>query len=79
MGVEKIFYKKSVDGSLTFPYPTTQSGKGVYIVKTREQEIDEKASEFDDNHPHVRGLFIKFSFEIIGRGFAHYSAQAIFE
>jgi len=48
-------------------------------MKTREQEIDEKASEFDENHPHVRGLFIKFSFEIIGRGFAHYSAQAIFE
>jgi len=48
-------------------------------MKTREQEIDEKAAEFDERHPHVRGLFIRFSFEIIDRGFVNYSAQAIFE
>ena len=60
---------------LTGPY-------GSHIVpnmKTREQEIDEKAAEFDERHPHVRGLFIRFSFEIIDRGFVNYSAQAIFE
>jgi len=29
MGVPKIFFKKSVDGSRTFPYSTIQSGKGI--------------------------------------------------
>ena len=48
-------------------------------MKTREQEIDGQASEFDEKHPHVRGLFIKFSFEIIERGFNNYSVNAIFE
>ena len=47
--------------------------------KTRQDEIDEQASQFSQQHPEVSRLFVKFTNEIISRGFANYSAQAIFE
>jgi|TARA_R110000782_G_scaffold624_2_gene2080 hypothetical protein len=48
-------------------------------MKTREQQLDEKAAEFDAENPNVRNLFIRFSLELIERGFSNYSAQAIME
>jgi len=47
--------------------------------RTREDEIDDAAREFIDQNPMVMVLFIRFTGEMIDRGFKHYSAAAIFE
>jgi hypothetical protein len=52
---------------------------GVMKMKTRKQEIDEQAAEFDRKNPKVAFLFIKFTHEVIQRGFSNYSVNAIFE
>ena len=41
--------------------------------------MDEQAAAFSKQNPFVSVLFIKFTKEIISRGFQNYSAKAIFE
>ena len=41
--------------------------------------MDEQAAAFSKQHPYVSVLFVKFTKEIISRGFKNYSAKAIFE
>jgi hypothetical protein len=48
-------------------------------MKSRKQEMDEQAAAFSKQHPYVSVLFVKFTKEIISRGFKNYSAKAIFE
>ncbi len=47
--------------------------------KTRKDELEDAAQDFHRQHPKVWTLFVKFTHEMIARGFNHYSAQAIFE
>jgi hypothetical protein len=39
----------------------------------------EQAREFHKQHPEVWLLFEKFTFDLISRGFRHYSAKGVFE
>lgn len=48
-------------------------------IKTRQQEMDEQAKAFHQKNPKVSLLFDKFTYEVISRGFSHYSVNAIFE
>ena len=48
-------------------------------MKTREEEMNEQAEEFHKKYPRVSILFVKFTKEIIDRGYKHYSVNAIFE
>lgn len=48
-------------------------------MKTRKDEIDEQAEAFHQKYPMVSVLFVKFTNEVISRGFSHYSVNAIFE
>ena len=48
-------------------------------MKSRKQEMDEQAAAFSKQNPYVSVLFIKFTKEIISRGFKNYSVNAIFE
>lgn len=50
-----------------------------FKMKSRKEEIDEQAAAFSKQHPHVSVLFVKFTKEIISRGFKNYSVNAIFE
>ena len=38
-----------------------------------------QVAAFHENHPEVWDLFVQFSFQMINRGYKHYSANAIFE
>jgi len=42
---------------------------------TRHQEMEERAFEFHQENPELWHMFCKFTFELIARGFRHYSAQ----
>ena len=46
---------------------------------TRKHEIDAAAAVFSNKHPEVTELFVRFTTEIINRGFKNYSVSAIFE
>ncbi len=46
---------------------------------TRQHEIDAEAAVFSSQHPKVNELFVRFTKEIIDRGFSNYSVSAIFE
>ena len=48
-------------------------------MKTREEEMNEQAEAFHKQHPQVSILFVKFTKEIINRGYQNYSSKAIFE
>lgn len=48
-------------------------------MKTRAEEIDEQAKAFHHAHPEVARLFVRFTNEMIDRGFNHYSVAGIFE
>lgn len=48
-------------------------------MKSRKQEMDEQAEAFNKQNPYVYVLFVKFTKEIISRGFKNYSVNAIFE
>lgn len=47
--------------------------------KTRKDELEDAAKEFHRQHPKVWTLFVKFTREMVDRGFNHYSTNAIFE
>ena len=46
-------------------------------MKTRYDELVEQFKAFHDEHPEVWVLFKRFAFQMIGKGFKNYSAQAI--
>ena len=48
-------------------------------MKTRYEEIEEEAIKFHTENPKVWEYFVKFSFEVIGRGFNNYSVNGVFE
>ena len=45
------------------------------MIKTRHDEMKEQVREFHKAHPEVWDLFVRFTFEMINRGFKHYGAQ----
>ena len=47
--------------------------------KTRKDEMREQVTAFHEQHPEVWDLFVRFSFDVIKRGFSNYSVNAIFE
>ena len=49
------------------------------MQKTRADEMLEHVHDFHEQHPEVWDLFVRFTFEMINRGFNNYSANAIFE
>ena len=49
------------------------------MSSTRQDEIDHEAQEFAKRHPDVWIHFVRFTHEIISRGFNNYSVSAIFE
>lgn len=53
--------------------------KGKKMEKTRHEELREQVTEYHKKHPEVWELFVRFSFEMIERGFQHYSVSGIFE
>ena len=46
---------------------------------TRQEEMREQVSAFHGNHPKVWRLFCEFTFEMMDRGYSHYSVNAVFE
>lgn len=48
-------------------------------TKTRKDELEDAAKEFHEAHPEVWRLFVKFTREMVARGFNNYSTNAIFE
>lgn len=48
-------------------------------MKTRYEEIEEAAVKFHRENPKVWECFVRFTFEVIHRGFRHYSAKGVFE
>lgn len=45
------------------------------MSKTRNEEMREQCEAFHKEHPEVWDLFVRFTFEMIDRGFKNYSAQ----
>ena len=48
-------------------------------IDSRHEEMREAVEEYNKEHPEVWDLFVRFSFEMINRGFKNYSVNAIFE
>ena len=48
-------------------------------MKTRYEEMEEAAVKFHKENPKVWEYFVKFTFEVIGRGFNNYSVNGVFE
>ena len=48
-------------------------------MKTRYEEIEEAAVKFHRENPKVWECFVRFTFEVIHRGFRNYSAKGVFE
>ncbi len=48
-------------------------------MKTRYEEMEEAAVKFHRENPKVWECFVRFTFEVIHRGFRHYSAKGVFE
>jgi len=46
---------------------------------TRHAELDAAFREFHEANPDVWRLFVRFTFDVIRRGFKHYSSKSIFE
>lgn len=49
------------------------------MMRTRLDQIEEAAIRFHRENPRVWELFVRFTFEVIERGFSRYSAYAVFE
>lgn len=45
----------------------------------RQEEMRQQVTDFHKRHPEVWQLFVKFTFQMIDRGYRNYSAKAIFE
>lgn len=48
-------------------------------MKTRLEEMREQVTRFHEEHPEVWDLFVRFSVEMINRGYKTYSAQSVIE
>ena len=48
-------------------------------MRTRYDELEEKVKDFHKKHPEVWDLFVRFSFELMDRGFKHYSVSGVFD
>jgi len=48
-------------------------------MKTRREEMQEQVTKFHAEHPEIWDLFVRFSKEMIGRGYKAYSAQSVIE
>lgn len=48
-------------------------------MKTRYEEMREQVKAYHEKHPEVWQLFTDFAFQMINRGYKHYSAKAVFE
>lgn len=48
-------------------------------MKTRYEEMEEAAVKFHRENPKVWEYFVRFTFEVIHRGFNHYSVNGVFE
>jgi len=48
-------------------------------METRLDEMKAQCQAYHKNHPEVWDLFVRFSKEIISKGYANYSVNAIFE
>ncbi len=46
--------------------------------ETRHDQMREEAQEFHMEHPEIWRLFVRFTFQLIERGFKHNSARAVF-
>jgi len=55
------------------------SGSFIPRALTREDEIRQQVTEYHSKHPEVWDLFCEFTFQMIGKGYSHYSVNAIFE
>ena len=49
------------------------------MINSRKDELEQAAIEFHRTHPTVWKYFVRFTEEIIDRGFSKYSVNAIFE
>lgn len=49
------------------------------MIESRLDEMRRQVAEFHAKHPEVWRLFEQFTFQMIGRGFKHYSVNAVFE
>jgi len=49
------------------------------MVDTRLEEMRLQTQAFHEKHPEVWRLFVRFTFQMIERGFKNYSVNAIFE
>jgi len=49
------------------------------MENNRLQEIKAQCQEYHNNHPEVWNLFVRFSGEVISKGYSNYSVNAIFE
>ena len=47
--------------------------------KSRMEQMREQCKTFHVEHPEVWSLFVRFSLEMIERGYSHYSAQSVIE
>lgn len=47
------------------------------LFGTRKQEIDEQFHKFHTENPEVWNLFVEFTWQLITKGFEHYSADAV--
>jgi len=48
-------------------------------MKTRLQEMEDAAIKFHRENPKVWQYFVRFTLEVIDRGFQHYSVNGVFE
>tara|TARA_A100001035_G_scaffold24360_1_gene16359 strand:+ start:2510 stop:2854 length:345 start_codon:yes stop_codon:yes gene_type:complete len=49
------------------------------IDKTRLEEMRDQCKRFHVEHPQVWSLFVKFTLQMIDRGYKNYSVNAVFE
>jgi hypothetical protein len=46
---------------------------------TRHEELQQKVREYHKKHPEVWDLFVRFSFELLEKGYRHYSVSGVFD
>ena len=55
------------------------SWRGNVLMDSRHEEMKAQVNDFHQQHPEVWRLFCGFAFEMIHRGYLHYSVNAVFE
>lgn len=49
------------------------------MEKTKHDELRERCQAYHEQHPEVWSLFVKFSFDLVNRGFKNYSVSGVFD